>query len=531
MKSPSGGNRYQKIRTNVWYEQPGMTYIKWTRANAVNFRISYEVGLMMIIRFVTDSMKSGFSVVTPILGICFWIFADTNALLSSECCPFCSAASQTLRQEILSMDAAAIGRLETDGRTDVDGSAAFRIEKVLLGGKLIKVDQEIEASYFGSGKSAKKFLLLGVDPTKLLWSSPLPLSADAERYVEAIQKLPESQVERLEFFQKYFEHADSLLARDSYDEFALAPYSDVLLLKDKMDREQLLKWVQDTSKSPDRKRLYFTMLAICGKPEDAELFESMIRSENPEARAGLDALIAAYLTLKGEKGIELVKKQFFDNAQSQYADIYSAVMALRFHGTEANILPKEAITGAMHRLLERPDLADLVIPDLARWSDWSQIDKVCELFEKATDDNNWVRVPVINYLRACPLPAAKEKLIKLEKIDPKSVQRAKTFFPIPSPAAPKKSDSSSLRLPNGLERALVIDGNRKSIRIASFGDSFAVSQLAQTHLLATLPIGGKLNLWAPFVVLVIATILLALIMWNIATNGGIVAQVILNRML
>ncbi len=494
---------------------------------------------MMISRFITDTMKLGLSLVAAILSVGFWTFSVTNAQVRGEYCPFCSAASQTLRQEILSMDAVAIGRLETDGRTDVDGSAAFKIEKVLSGQKLIKVDQSIEASYFGPGKSAKKFLLLGVDPTKLLWSSPLPLSADAERYVEAIQKLPESQVERLEFFQKYFEHADSLLARDSYDEFALAPYSDVLLLKDKMDREQLLKWVQDTSKSPDRKRLYFTMLAICGKPEDAKLFESMIRSEKPEARAGLDALIAAYLTLKGEKGIELVKEQFFDNAQSQYADIYSAVMALRFHGTEANVLPKESITGAMHRLLERPDLADLVIPDLARWSDWTQLDKVCELFEKATDDNNWVRVPVINYLRACPLPEAKEKLIKLEKIDPKSVQRAKTFFPIPSPAAPKKADSSSLRLPKTVDRAVVLDGNRKSIRIASHRDSFAVLQLGQSQSFgekstvsaspyATLPSAATgLNLWAPFAVVAIATILLAMVMWNIATSGGSIAQLVL----
>ena len=359
------------------------------------------------------------------------------------------------------MDAVAIGSLVTDGRTDVDGIAAFKIEKVLSGEKLIKLDQQIDAGYFGPGKSSKKFLLLGVDPTKLLWSSPLPISADAEQYIEAIRKLPESQVERLDFFQKYFEHPDSLLARDSYDEFALAPYSDVLLLKDKMDREQLLKWVQDTSKSPDRKRLYFTMLAICGKPEDAVLFESMIRSENAEARAGLDALIAAYLTLKGEQGVDLIKKEFFDNEKSQYADIYSAVMALRFHGTEANVLPKSAITAAMHRLLERPDLADLVIPDLARWSDWSQVDKLGELFEKATDDNNWVRVPVINYLRACPLPEAKDMLIKLEKIDPSAVKRAKTFFPIPSPAAPKKEDSTSSLSP-GQQNLWVLFGSGRS---------------------------------------------------------------------
>ena len=95
----------------------------------------------------------------------------------------------------------------------------------------------------------------------------------------------------------------------------------------------------------------------------------------------------------------------------------------------------------MHRLIERPDLADLVIPDLARWGDWSQVEKLSELFKNANDDNLWVRVPVINYLRACPLPEAKEKLVELEKIDPASVKRAKTFFPIPTPTAPAKSES------------------------------------------------------------------------------------------
>jgi hypothetical protein len=79
-----------------------------------------------------------------------------------------------------------------------------------------------------------------------------------------------------------------------------------------------------------------------------------------------------------------------------------------------------------------------VIPDLARWGDWTQIDRLCELFKTANDDNSWVRVPVVNYLRACPLPEAKERLVELEKIDPKAVKRAATFFPIPSPGGPKK---------------------------------------------------------------------------------------------
>ena len=80
-------------------------------------------------------------------------------------------------------------------------------------------------------------------------------------------------------------------------------------------------------------------------------------------------------------------------------------------------------------MLDRPQLADLVIPDLARWEDWSVMDRLVELFKNADEESSWVRVPVINYLRACPLPKAKEHLDELAKIDPESVKRANSFFP------------------------------------------------------------------------------------------------------
>lgn len=355
-------------------------------------------------------------------------------------CPFCSAASQTLRQESMSMDAVAIASLVSDGRVDIDGNAIFVVETVLRGESLLEKGQKVEANYFGPGKTEKKFLLLGVDPRNLVWSSPLPLSADAVKYIEAIQKLPEDPVERLDFYQKHFEHPDSLLARDSYDEFALAPYEDVKKLKSKMDHDQLMDWIRDPAISPDRKRLYYTMLGICGTEADTVEFESMIRSSDPDKRAGLDALIAAYLMLRGAEGLKLIDEQFLANRKASYPDVYASVMALRFHGTEATVIPKEAILGSMRNLLAAPDLADLVIPDLARWGDWTQIDRLCELFKSANDDNSWVRVPVVNYLRACPLPEAKERLAELEKIDPKAVKRAATFFPIPAPAPEKKTD-------------------------------------------------------------------------------------------
>ena len=107
------------------------------------------------------------------------------------------------------------------------------------------------------------------------------------------------------------------------------------------------------------------------------------------------------------------------------------------------MIARSALVSSLHHVLDRKDLADLVIPDLARWSDWTQIDRLTELFIKADADNNWVRVPVVNYLRACPLPEAKEALKKLEEVDPESVRRANTFFSIPVPARDTGTSNSS----------------------------------------------------------------------------------------
>ncbi len=55
--------------------------------------------------------------------------------------------------------------------------------------------------------------------------------------------------------------------------------------------------------------------------------------------------------------------------------------------------------------------------------------QLVQLFKDADDKSSWVRVPVINYLRACPKPAATNYISELEKIDPAAVKRANTFFP------------------------------------------------------------------------------------------------------
>jgi hypothetical protein len=439
-------------------------------------------------------------------------------LPSTSACPFCSATAQTLRQDMQSMDVVGLGTLVPSSEADINGNGQFELIKVWRGDSLVANNQKIEAPYFGPGKSDKKFLLLGIGTEEVLWSSPLPVSEAAENYLEAVSQLKDEGPSRLRFFLQYLESSEPMLARDAYEEFAQAPYDEVKAIRDALDRKQLIAWCQDINIAPDRKRLYFTLLGICGTQEDTAFLEDILRAETPEGRAGLDACIGCYLTLKGEAGLPLINELFLKNHQCPYPDTYAAVMALRFHGTEGGVIDRSKVVQSMRLMLERDEFADLVIPDLARWEDWSQIDRLVKLFEDAKQGTSWVRVPVVNYLRACPLPEAKEKIEYLETIDPKAVKRAATFFPIPvpnsQPAAPDANDSSSIELPTQLPIMHLPLGARNR-RLAANGNQVLTDS---SLVLAPRP---TLRVNQSMLVFVMATsfVMLGLVMWLIIAGG------------
>lgn len=400
--------------------------------------------------------------------------AALRPITPAMACPFCAATQQTISEEMASSDAAVIVKLVAAPAPLKAGPAAapergafdteakktvFEIVQVLKGEKLLGKTQRIEILYFGQAPPATKFLVMGTDPKDIAWSTPTPLSERAVKYVAALPKLPEKGIERLAFFQEYFEDPDSLLANDVYDEFAKAPYAEVQDLKTKMHREKLIGWIKNPEVAASHRRLYLTMLGICGGPGDLSTLEEMIRNDDRQIRQTLDAMIACYLNLKGPDGMPMVEDLFLKNAKADYVDTYATIMALRFHGQETNVISKERLTQGLRHMLDRPKLADLVIPDLARWQDWGSMDRLVKMFKdscelakaeekdaatgntrKVENDLAWVRVPIVQFLRACPLPEAKGHIEELRKLDPDSVKSAMQFLPIMSPAkAPPSS--------------------------------------------------------------------------------------------
>jgi hypothetical protein len=297
------------------------------------------------------------------------------------------------------------------------------------------------------------------------------------------------------------------LAQDSYDEFARAPYSDVIALGPEMKRDNLIEWINDPTVGASGRRLYLTMLGVCGKPEDVPMLEKllnydyqqikpavaaaigvtgvgglapgsglvdeMVHADERRKKESLDALIACYLKLKGPDGLELVNAKFLGNPTVEYKHLHSAIMALRFHGEETTVLPREKLLESMRLALDHKEFADQVIPDLTRWEDWDVMPRLVTMFKESPKDD-WIRQPVASFvLVAAEQPGevgekAKATIAELEQLDKETVDRARSLAafsflaraantPDAAAAAPADGSANASDSPSGAPQTATTD--------------------------------------------------------------------------
>jgi len=366
-------------------------------------------------------------------------------------CPFCESIGPTIADEIKTADLAAIARLVRIAKPPATVPAeenplgflpegpkgTFEITHVFKGDDHVNLGGTIETPFAGTEAVGSDFLLLGYREPHPYWSTPMALPGPATKYVREVIKLPESGPDRLRFFLDYLQHPETLLDKDAYDEFAKAPYADVKALAPHFNREKLWKWIGDPKIAASRKRLYYLMLSLCGQEEDRERLRQMLVDRSHEVPTeALDSIIACYLALAGESGMPLIEKEFFTGADTSREDVFAAVTAVRFHGEEETIIPRQRLQEAFRRLLDKPQTAELVVSDLARWEDWSVMDRLVELFRTAEPGTYFIRTPVVQYLTVCPLPEAKQYLEELKAIDPQAVARGMYFSQADSSTVP-----------------------------------------------------------------------------------------------
>ncbi|MCL4207491.1 MAG: hypothetical protein KJ000_33830 [Pirellulaceae bacterium] len=371
-------------------------------------------------------------------------------------CSMCPVVRDTLSEKLAQAELAVVAELESVQRPAGPGERAssppalfekrlarFRVLRLLGEGALDGVGTCVDLLCRTQASTGTTFLLLGSGGREPEWSEPIELSAAALDYLDLLRELPSVSAERLALLLPYTNSPDDLVAADAYAELARAPYADYVAMRTQLDPHWLIARIQAADTKTHCRILYLMLLSACGTVEDAQRLAELLRQRNQAQQPVLHAAIACYLRLAGAEGIALVEDLFLKDRTVEWTDAYAAIVAIRYCGEEFDNVPRPRLAAALHHLLTRPRLAEHVLADLARWGDWSVVERLPNLFREASGDDRSVRVAIVQYLHVCPLPEAKVQLETLRQYDPQSVRAAESWYGLGAVAASETSHVSS----------------------------------------------------------------------------------------
>ncbi|MDB5390905.1 MAG: hypothetical protein JWM11_6551 [Planctomycetaceae bacterium] len=385
-----------------------------------------------------------FSVFVALATVCW-------PLGKAEACPFCGAAQMTLAEQLAAADAAVLVQW-VDGVKDTaekPGTTTYQIKQVVKAPKSAKKEQKITLDRYRVAKPGELFFILGTDMGEgkgVEWGSPLEVSETSFNYMSQAPSPEAPPAKRLAYFLKFLEFSDPIISNDAFAEFANAQYKDVEQLSPLLPREQIRKWISNPETQATRLGLYGMMIGLCGDDTDAVLLEKRILVKSDEFRLGIDGLMGGYLLIKKEKGLDVLDEHKLKDKKIPFSETFAAMQALRFmwsYGT-GRIAP-DRLRQSMRILLDRPEMADLVIADLARWKDWSIQDHLMSMYGEGAYDVPSIKRAIIRFMLVsskdlansggAQLPehvAKGQKLLEeLRKKDPKTVSEAERFFIVP----------------------------------------------------------------------------------------------------
>ena len=399
----------------------------------------------MFTRLKTRLLKS--------LAIAAMIVATTisPAQANNFCCPFCGVAQMTLSEQLASADSAVLvqwvgGEKDTEAKP---GNTVYQIQQVVKGPKTLAKDQKITLDRYRTGKAGDLFVVLGTDlgdGKGLEWGSPLEVSETSFNYMAHAPSPESPATKRLAYFLKFLEFPDPIISNDAFGEFANAQYKDIEQLSSELPKEKVRGWIANPETQPTRLGLYGMMIGLCGNAEDAKMLEKKILVQTDEFRLGIDGLMGGYLLIMKDKGLDVLDEHKLANKKVPFSETFAAMQALRFMWTYgAGKIAPERLQKSMRILLDRPEMADLVIADLARWKDWTIQDKLMAKYGEGEYNIPSIKRAIVRYMLVsskdvaagggAPQPAhvanGQKLLEELRKKDPKTVSEAERFFVVP----------------------------------------------------------------------------------------------------
>jgi hypothetical protein len=375
----------------------------------------------------------------------------TVASTSIAACPFCPSVSITLAEEVAQADAVVLVQWVrgTKPTESSKGNTTFEIKQIHQNFKnRFAPGDKLVLPRFYSGLVGNLFLLFGEKVLVIDWCRPIEISELSFNYMAQSPSPEIPTVKRLQYFAKFLEYPDELIANDAFSEFANASYEDVTAIADKIPADKIRKWLQSDNTPPIRLGFYGLLMGLSGNAADAKAAKAKILDDSQgEFRLGIDGLISGYLLMTGAKGLDVIDEHKIKNRDIAFSETYAALQALRFMWRYGDgRIEKARLRQSMRHFLERPELTDIVIADLARWKDWGIQDKLMNLYGKDEFDIPGIKRAIVRYMLVCaeseskngadgkpvelPKHVTKARLYleNLRKRDPKTVASAERFF-------------------------------------------------------------------------------------------------------
>ena len=329
-----------------------------------------------------------------LLGILFM------AVLPASACPICMGSlvrQPCFAEKVILAEQLAIARPTGDGTFIIE--TRLRGEKPALG-------SIVTASEGNVGSRALIAFNDGVDIPENLGPYTTSLS-DFLRIILPLRTFePNSNTEwtrQLDRFRPFLDDRDPRVAGSAWTAWALSPYHVLRKHHRLPDRDTLLTWLDDETRSGEAS-LYWTLLGLQADYLVKDRLRKRILAAWQENDAShLAAMLDAEISANGEKSIPFIIEHYFDDTDRTLDEIQDALLALRMHGSEGAPELREPIANAFeHFAKSRRPLSGLVAKDLQAWNRWSLLEQYVEMLESGEPIYPPSRLAITNYLKAFP---------------------------------------------------------------------------------------------------------------------------------
>lgn len=405
------------------------------------------------------------------------LIAFTCSLISiAIACPYCPPTDATLSEKLAECDAACVVKFldSKNGEELSQQTTRFEVLKPFPTRPKFRKGQRFEVPFGVTAKPGDQFLIMGQSKDgEMEWGLPVPLDELGSEYNYLVKAPPpESGSSRLEYFLGFLESKIPVISNDAYAEFARAKFEDVEAIAPKLSRTQIRAKLEDPDSRLDVRRSFYGMLlGLCGNEDDARYLEQKVLApiDPGKFRFGIDGMMGGYLLLRRQAGLKTLMEKKVDAVPIDVAvddpratDFEAVRVTLNFvWDFRHKDFTEESLIVAMRKLLDRSQVAESAVKDLARWKDWHSLDKLIAAYGKDPFDTRGAKEKIIAFALSClkdertsPGKELAEYGVKaqqfLDGLDPDFVQKVRRSFgglsPSPDsikPASPEKKSSDA----------------------------------------------------------------------------------------